>query len=295
MKITNFNPVMLNNAFMLTEGKNPYTEVYKLADGRIFKYLKPPVSNNFMYQKEYAWHYNMFCGKLKKRDSLTELSELVLPEEVTVNQDGIVKGYYTPVRKEKNIKQLLEESENIELVTNYFEDLCDAIDKLHEKNIVVPDLITEENVLYDPETRKVLFIDYDGMQVGNTPTNAISSKLCYKTNKVLQTSKYRNCLGLYTKELDSLSLVTGYFYHITGINLASVLLFQELVKNENDEEYYLKIHNFFENIGIDDLDIINSFIDYFQNGKNNIKPKTLIKKISSKYIFDESSRKFMSA
>ena len=39
-----------------------------------------------------------------------------MPEEVTVNQNGIVKGYYTPVRKEKNIKQLLEESENIEPV-----------------------------------------------------------------------------------------------------------------------------------------------------------------------------------
>ena len=36
-------------------------------------------------------------------------------------------------------------------------------------------------------------------------------------------------------------------------------------------------------------------IEGIKNGKNNIKPKTLIKKISSKYKFDESSRKFMSA
>jgi serine/threonine protein kinase len=285
---------MLRNANILTEGKNPYTEVYRLDNGRIFKYLKPPVSNNFVYQQNYAWHYNMFCGKLKKRDSLTEIVELVLPEEVTINQKGFVKGYYTPTRYEKNIKQLLEEDRNIELVTNYFEDLCDAIEVLHQNEIVVPDLITEENVLYDPTNRKILFIDYDGMQVGNTPTNAISSKLCYKTNSVLRTSKYRSSNGLYTNELDNLSLITGYFYHITGINLASLLLFQELaLKDEKDKEYLSKIYDFFENIGIHDYEIINSFINYFQKSKNEIKPKKLIKAMSSKYKYDQKTKKFI--
>jgi len=296
MKITNFNPVMLADAERLTEGKNPYTEVYKLTDGRIFKYLKPPAQNDYFYQRNYACHYNTFCGKLKKRDGLTDVEELVLPEEVLVSEKGIVRGYYTPTKTEKNISQLLKDKRNIELITNYFEDLCDAIENLHKKNIVVPDLITEENVLYDPENRKILFIDYDGMQVGNNPTNAISNKLCYRTNQVLRTQKYRTNTGLYTEELDNLSLVTGYFYHITGINLSSILLFQELVQNEErEEEYFSKICSFFKSLGIDDIDIISSLTNYFLSHKKNQKPKEIIRILSKKYKYNDKDKKFISA
>lgn len=294
MKITNFNPVMLENAQRLTDGRNPFTEVYKLTDGRIFKYLKPPASSNFFYQQGYAMHYNAFCSKLRRRDDLANIKSLVLPDEVARDERGFVKGYYMPAKCEKNISQLLSDGDNTQLLTNYFEDLCDAIEELHRAGIVVPDLITEENVLYDPIERKILFLDYDGMQVGNARTNAISSKLCYKENKVLRTSKYSNC-GLYTEELDNMSLATGYLYQLTGINLSSIMLFQELANcddSEKEEEYNRKACEFFGELGIKDKKIIESFMSYFSSSRKNQPVKPLIKSLSSRYKYNQASKRF---
>jgi hypothetical protein len=294
MKITNFNPVMLENAQLLTNGRNPFTEVYRLTDGRIFKYLKPPARADFFYQQGYAKHYNAFCNKLKQSEELADVKSLVLPSEVSTDERGYVKGYFMPLKREKNILQLLADCDDVQLLTNYFEDLCDAIDELHKVGIVVPDLITEENVLYDPVERKILFLDYDGMQVGNSKTNAISGKLCYKNNSVLRTSKYSN-YGLYTEELDNMSLATGYLFQLTGINLSSIMLFQELANCDDiseEDEYNKKICEFFMSLGIDDKKIIDGFMSYFSSSKKNQPVKPLIKSLSSRYKFNSDRKKF---
>ena len=294
MKITNFNPVMLENAQLLTDGRNPFTEVYRLTDGRIFKYLKPPARSDYFYQQGYARHYNSFCKKLKQSEELADVKSLVLPSEVSTDERGYVKGYFMPLKREKNILQLLADCDDVQLLTNYFEDLCDAIDELHKVGIVVPDLITEENVLYDPVERKILFLDYDGMQVGNSKTNAISGKLCYKNNSVLRTSKYSN-YGLYTEELDNMSLATGYLFQLTGINLSSIMLFQELANCDNlseEDEYNKKICEFFMSLGIDDKKIIDGFMSYFSSSKKNQPVKPLIKSLSSRYKFNSDRKKF---
>ena len=64
MKITNFKPIMLDYADRLTSGKNPYNDVYKLQNDRIFKMLKSPSSNGSMSLLSYREFYNRFCRKL---------------------------------------------------------------------------------------------------------------------------------------------------------------------------------------------------------------------------------------
>ena len=87
-----------------------------------------------------------------------------------------------------------------------FLNLSNAVEKCHDKKVVAPDL-NFGNILYDRNTGKISYIDYDGLQIGRVPTNVINSDIFYKQNPVLRKSKYSAPGGLYSKEIDTFSIL----------------------------------------------------------------------------------------
>lgn len=117
--------------------------------------------------------------------------------------------------------------------TDYYENIFDLMSyaKIHSQiennikegnklGIVFPDLCTTENIRVTDEG-KVVFIDYDGLQIKEMPAVGFSDFL--GTPEEVLNSKYfdfETCL--FTKEIDIKSAIFLYFVDVFGINLASV-------------------------------------------------------------------------
>ena len=292
MKITNFKPIMLDYADRLTSGKNPYTDVYKLQNDRIFKMLKSPSSNGSMSLLSYREFYNRFCRKLEQAKNLGNLGCLATPDEISVSDTGRVKGYLYQFNSSKTLEELEINEQDFEFITKCFLAISSEIEKLHEHNIVVPDLANFTNILYDPITGKVSFLDYDGMQVGNIPTNCISKMIQYRNNPVLKNSKYIRPNGLYTPKIDELGLIVSYLYSLSGINIASIDCFQQLYSSENDLEQFLfkrrSANEKLESLGIDDEEIKDCLIDSFTSKECKMDAHTLVKRFSDRFKHGET-------
>lgn len=86
--------------------------------------------------------------------------------------------------------------------------------------IVFPDLCTTENIRIT-DGGKVVFIDYDGLQIKEMPAVGYSDFLG-TPEEVLNSKYYDFETGLFTKEIDIKSAIFLYFVDVFGINLASV-------------------------------------------------------------------------
>lgn len=283
MRISNFNPVMLKQGIRLTSGKNPYTDVYLLNNNTVFKYLKTSAENNLAY----GMFYNTFCAKLNAASKLQDIAELVLPEEVSVDAKKYVKGFSYQYVNLPDLASFFSDTVTMDEVTGFYIALSELTDRLYDRKVIVPDLITSSNLLYDKENKKIRLIDYDGMQIENIPTNVISHTLRYKQNPVLRSSKYFNCNGTYTKEINTMSLLVDYLYRLTGINVADNPDFQGISSLEANgmslDKVKDKIRELFNSIGIDDKEIVNGYINVFSAKQDNPEAKKLIKRFANNY------------
>lgn len=117
--------------------------------------------------------------------------------------------------------------------TDYYENIFDLMSyvKIHsqiennikegnELGIVFPDLCTTDNIRITND-KKVVFIDYDGLQINEMPAVGFSDFLGTK-EEVLNDKYYDYKTGLFTKEIDVKSAIFLYFVDVFGINLASI-------------------------------------------------------------------------
>lgn len=117
--------------------------------------------------------------------------------------------------------------------TDYYENIFDLMSyaKIHSQiennikegnklGIVFPDLCTTENIRITDDG-KVVFIDYDGLQIKEMPAVGYSDFLG-TPEEVLNSKYYDFETGLFTKEIDIKSAIFLYFVDVFGINLASV-------------------------------------------------------------------------
>lgn len=101
-------------------------------------------------------------------------------------------------------------------IVAYILKCASIIDECHKNKIVIPDLSTGGNVLYNTDNKEVHFIDYQDMQVGDIKTNAISSFILL--DRVLKLEKYYSN-GLYSPNIDLYTLAVRFFYYATKINV----------------------------------------------------------------------------
>lgn len=154
--------------------------------------------------------------RINEVKNLTKFIDFALPTR-KLESNGIVNSYTMPYIPGVDF-------------TDYYENIFDLMSyaKIHfqiENNIkegnkfgiVFPDLCTTENIRITEEG-KVIFIDYDGLQIKEMPAVGFSDFL----GKVLKSKYYDFETGLFTKEIDIKSAIFLYFVDVFGINLAAV-------------------------------------------------------------------------
>ncbi len=287
MKISNSNPSILNCARKLTDGRNPYTEVYLLEDNRVFKLLKTPFFRNNAEYNYYCHFKEHFRLKLELVDELGNHPFLILPEEVSFDKKDNIKGFSYGYSSIPDLTSFFTPDCSIESITAFYIRLTKVVKELYNCGVVAPDLINTGNILYDEKSGTIQLIDYEGLQIKNIPASAISQILRRPRNFVLSRSKYRDNNGLYTEELNTMSLLVGYLYCISGVNVANLTVFQDLIHDEYcgkiSCESQKEINDIFHSLGLYDEEIINGYTNLFLPTKANPDPLLLIRKISEEY------------
>lgn len=105
-------------------------------------------------------------------------------------------------------------------ITSYILECERIVDECNNYDIVNPDMCSDGNVLFNPDTRDVFFTDYQGMQVGDIKTSNISDFIAF--DPIFNNKKYIKD-DLYNKNIDLYTLTIRCFYYMTKINLPRVM------------------------------------------------------------------------
>lgn len=234
------------------------SEIYLLSDGRIFKFFNPNLIEFFK---------KINCDIEKKVvDSfgLKINSKIKRPLEV-IYLDGKFCGYIMDRARgisfnEFDSRASLNDRGNLEryaLIHSNLEQIVKG-----ESKIVFPDLLTCDNIYID-ENLGIELIDYDGFQVGNNPTVAISTSLGDQDKLMTMPKYYNPKTRLFTKELDIKSLVHLYFLDVFNIDLNKVGQVSPFTGEK------VTFDEIFELINLDDYDVMNKVWKVFQDGYKN--------------------------
>ena len=233
------------------------TEIYRLSDGKIFKYFNRQMLNLL---KTLSFDFEQ---KILDSENIT-INEAVIKPEMAV-YDGITfVGYIMQAAKGINYndwdqKLTLSQRGDLYQYANVYSNLEGVV--ASTPNIVYPDLCTCDNIYIYRD--KIQLIDYDGLQVGNHPTPAVSTVLCDSLfEKYLVTRKYYDG-NLYTKELDQASLIILYFLTTFNVDLTKV----GLVNPQSGDK--ITLDDMFQIIGLKDYDVMNKVWKIFQDKKEN--------------------------
>lgn len=142
-----------------------------------------------------------------------------LPTRI-LESDGIVNSYTMPYIPGVDFTDYYENIFDLMSYAKIHSQIENNIKEGNKLGIVFPDLCTTENIRVTDEG-KVVFIDYDGLQIKEMPAIGFSDFLG-TPEEVLNSKYYDFETGLFTKEIDIKSAIFLYFVDVFGINLASV-------------------------------------------------------------------------
>ncbi len=179
--------------------------------------------------------------KLKIGKSLS-IDGLITPIDYTLKNGKLDEIYY-PYFEGVVFGDLLNQSGltlPLDVIVDYYEKIEKIVKECHsqEEKIIIPDLLTGGNVLYNPETKAVGIVDYDDCQVGKYETDSISDFIYNKNTAFLLHSPKYYRKGLYSENIDMFSIYTGFIYFATKMNLPKVPFLKQ------DLDQYLQMVGF---------------------------------------------------
>ncbi len=137
-----------------------------------------------------------------------------------LESNGIVNAYTMPYISGVDFTDYYENIFDLKSYAKIHSQIENNIKEGNKLGIVFPDLCTTENIRITDEG-KVVFIDYDGLQIKEMPAVGFPDFL--GTPEEVLNSKYFDFeTGLFTKEIDIKSAIFLYFVDVFGINLAGV-------------------------------------------------------------------------
>ena len=287
----------LDGSTLITDGSG-LMKTYDMNNGQILKVVKPIEDVSSMTQ--YRNYYD-FLSELRKKIKLSrmyDIPSLVLPKNVYYDSNDEVKAYSGPRVNDESLHSHLTGIKDIELFDRVFSVLCDEVRLLNREGIILPDLGNTGNVLYNPKTGKVKFIDYDGMQVQWAESFSISQLLCQDDNDMLFDDKYRKN-GLFNANLDKLSLLMLYVYHTTGKNIMSDINFflqmnetmnSELSPSDKISPSSRLFDDFLEQTGLTGTELAELIYRSFDPTSTNRYPKDAIKKLTLSHRLVENEQ-----
>lgn len=287
----------LDGSTLITDGSG-LMKTYDMNNGQILKVVKPIEEVSSMTQ--YRNYYD-FLSELRKKIKLSrmyDIPSLVLPKNVYYDSNDEVKAYSVPRVNDESLHSHLTGIKDIELFDKVFSVLCDEVRLLNREGIILPDLGNTGNVLYNPKSGKMKFIDYDGMQVQWAESFSISQLLCQDDNDMLFDDKYRKN-GLFNANLDKLSLLMLYVYHTTGKNIMSDINFflqmnetmnSELSPSDKISPPSRLFDDFLEQTGLTGTELAELIYRSFDPTSTNRYPKDAIKKLTLSHRLTENEQ-----
>ncbi len=223
--------------------------------------------NNFKKQEIFQ--------KYEYAKNITELEQVSLPIDILETEKGFC-GYIENILPGFQNNELIlfgnycnehKESVTLDEITSYFLKVCEIINKCHKNNIIIPDLASEGNVLFNQTNNKVYLVDYHDMQVNNIPSYVSSSFI--DIDPIINSQKYYNRL-IYNYNIDFYTLAIRYFYYTTHINIPKARLYkvdlESILKitQINDTHFANCIRRLYDP-NIENIDISESIIELNKN------------------------------
>lgn len=188
------------------------TTIIQLSNGELLKILDDELLEMLS---------NTGFGLEERLNEVQNLSNFnfALPTRILEN-DGLVNAYTMPYIPGVDFTDYYENIFDLMSYAKIHSQIENNIKEGNKLGIVFPDLCTTENIRITDEG-KVVFIDYDGLQIKEMPAVGFSDFL--GTPEEVLNSKYFDFeTGLFTKEIDIKSAIFLYFLDVFGINLAGV-------------------------------------------------------------------------
>ena len=230
------------------------TTIIKLPNGELLKILDPFLVNilqNTGYSLE---------TRLKEVDSLKKYANFAWPTRM-IEDGGVVIGYTMPYIPGVDFTDYYEDTTNLKKYADLHSQIENNIKDGNKEGVIFPDLCTTENIRITPDG-KVVFIDYDGLQVKHIPAIGYSDFLGGPAD--IETGKYFDKrTDLFTKELDIRSAISLYFVDAFGININTV----NHVNPRNGKK--VKVEDIFQAINLKDQDIQHKVWCLFSQNVDN--------------------------
>lgn len=159
---------------------------------------------------------------------------------------------------------------------NRYREIHSNLEKIvkDSPDIVIPDLASCNNIFINGNVPQL--IDYDGFQVGNYPTMAISTSLGKQEQYCCE--KYIKNNVLFTKNLDKKSLIILYFLDVFKINLNNIGLVDPYTKLP------ITLEDVFKSIYLDDYELYDKVLKIYNDNVDNEYLGESMEKISKDYI-----------
>ena len=290
IEIKNINPSLLRNATLLCNGSG-FMRTYNLNNGFIYKEIKEKDSSSLNHFLNYDDFVDCLEGKLKISKELSS-EHVILPKTIYMNKDRLV-GYTMPFISFECFDSIMYKMNNLDDITNMFILLSCAVKEENKNGIIFPDLGNASNIYYDNKNKKIKFIDYDGLQVGDYDSFNVSILMSKYSNPVFEDKKYFDkCTTLYTSNFDKASLLALYLFYTSRTNITK---FEGNDFDIIDNKFCLKKKALFEylySIGLLDSPILEDFCLIYNNEKNNNYIETSIKRLNKSYNLDFRSHVF---
>ena len=290
LEIKEFKPSVLRNATLICNGSS-YMRTFNLNNGLILKEIKERESEHL---SQYLF-YDDFIDCLTKKLKLSKYIEsehIIMPKTVYVKKDRVV-GYTLPYIKMDNLDTIIRSSTSLEEITNVFIELSRAIKKENQRGIIFPDLGNATNTFYDSKEKKIRFIDFDGLQIGDCESFNVSLLMSAYDNPTFEKSKYFDkSTTLFTSNFDKASLLALYIYYTTNTNITKFNIKDFRVQ---DNEYVLKkeaLEEYLSRLGLEGSAIEEELFCIYNDKKNNNYIETSIKRLIKTHSLDYSSHTF---
>lgn len=162
-----------------------------------------------------------FCldERLKEVPNLNQFNNFAFPTR-KLESNGIINSYTMSYIPGVDFTDYYENIFDLMSYARVHSQIENNIKEGNKVGIIFPDLCTTENIRITPDG-KVIFIDYDGLQIKKMPAVGFSDFLG-QPNEILSSKYYDKNTKLFTKEIDIKSAIFLYFIDVFGINLATV-------------------------------------------------------------------------
>lgn len=230
------------------------TEIRRLPNGEVLKIL-----DNILLELLSNTGFSLE-KRLDEVDNLTSFTNFAMPNR-KLEENGIVNSYTMPYVPGVDFTDFYEDIYNLSSYANIHSQIENNIKIGNELGIVFPDLCTTENIRITPD-RKVVFIDYDGLQIKQMPAVGFSDFLGIPSDVL--TKKYFDFeTNLFTKEIDIKSAIFLYFVDVFGVDLSTVGKIDPFTGRVITLDYIFYI------INLQDLNIMQKVWKLFQQSVPN--------------------------